>query len=258
MGASNRRRIFRLQSGVNRKLTVSRWIGCATVGVVNTTSTRLKAREGAERSCRFRRRKRGQRRGKRRSRGCHPRRTASPPARTSKEPGDRTIGRHLRACDHWYDRVGQFEKLFRASGMYQQLAVRHRPKADLMTWRVWSARWKVLHDRIKPYGEGVTWCSRIGPTFSYFLEQRFGIVATPTGPSFVSAQRVLKDMLEWVLLDTTSILGNPPRDNRRYNAFCDWCRVVVVLNARSGFCPRCRRALLSEVRLGRRRQRGRR
>jgi hypothetical protein len=258
MGASNRRWIFRLQLGVNRKLTVSRWIGCATVGVVNTTSTRLKAREGAERSCRSRRRKRGQRKGKRRSRGCHPRRSVSLPAQTSKEPGVRSIGRHLRACDHWYERVAQFEKLFRASKMYEELKVQKLPKANLMTWRVWSARWKVLHDRIKPYGEGVTWCSRIGPTFSYFLEQRFGIIATPTGPSASSAAIVLRDMLQWVTLDTTSILGNRPRDNRRYEAFCDWCHIVVVLNTRSGFCPKCRRALLSSVRHGRRRQHGRR
>jgi len=51
----------------------------------------VRARDGAEKSCRIRRRKRGLRRGKRRSRGRHPRRTAAPTANVSKPPSSRKI-----------------------------------------------------------------------------------------------------------------------------------------------------------------------
>lgn len=71
LGASRRRREFRLSTGVNRKLCCFRWIGPVTVGVICThggTLDRVKADEGAERSCQARRKRRGQRRGKHRAR----------------------------------------------------------------------------------------------------------------------------------------------------------------------------------------------
>lgn len=61
MGSSRVRRIYRLQLGVNRKLTAIWRIGGATVGVVNLDSHRKKADEGAERSCRKAKCRRGQR-----------------------------------------------------------------------------------------------------------------------------------------------------------------------------------------------------
>lgn len=73
MPPSRRRKEFRLHTGVNRKLCVIWWMGCATARVVIGSSSSMKADKGAERSCRPRRRLRGQRKGKCRSRGRHPR-----------------------------------------------------------------------------------------------------------------------------------------------------------------------------------------
>lgn len=162
MGASNRRRIFRLQLGVNRKLTVLRWIGCATVGVVNTTSTRLKAKEGAERSC-VKRRKRGQRRGKRRSRGCHPRRSVPAPARTSKQPTTRTINRLLRAYDHWDMRAKQFGELFRntnQAGLFDRSS---------RSYSVWRTRWSTLFGRIEQQQNRVFATAKLQTSFLEWL-----------------------------------------------------------------------------------------
>jgi len=130
-GVSVSRRILRLQLGVNRKLTVVRWIGCATVGVVNTTSTRLKANEGAEKSC-SKRRKRGQRKGSVRSRGCHPRRTPPVPAPVSDQPTSRTIARILRTYDHWGKRAKQFETLFSKTS---HLGLFDRSSTSYPAWR---------------------------------------------------------------------------------------------------------------------------
>jgi hypothetical protein len=82
MPSSRVRREIRLFTGVNRKLWTFRWIGRQTVGVCQLVRAprlavvdREKAEDGAERSFRRCKRKRcrGQRRGKRRSRGDKPR-----------------------------------------------------------------------------------------------------------------------------------------------------------------------------------------
>jgi len=82
MPSSVRRREYRLSTGVHRKLWTFRWIGRQTVGVCQLVRAprlavvdREKAEDGAERSFRRYKRKRcrGQRRGKRRSRGDKPR-----------------------------------------------------------------------------------------------------------------------------------------------------------------------------------------
>jgi hypothetical protein len=57
-GSSIRRKLFRLHTGVNRKSCATRWMGQMTVRV---DCIRMKAREGAEKSCLSRRRPRGQR-----------------------------------------------------------------------------------------------------------------------------------------------------------------------------------------------------
>jgi hypothetical protein len=193
MPASRSRTLFRLHTGVNRKSCVTRWIGSTTVRVVILNLNREKASEGAERSCRKRRRKRGQRRGKRRSRVGKTRPDPAAPAQSSKEPKGHTITKHLRACDHWYDRQEQFGKLFKESQLYRDgskscyfgFGFEHG-------YRAWEKRWLVLRNRIVVCGEGVIFCSRIGDSFSYWLEQRFGLVWKRDPSGYVSADVHLK------------------------------------------------------------------
>jgi hypothetical protein len=90
---SRRRRIFRLSTGVNRKSCYTRCMGSVTVGVTLVRGIKheaqLKASEGVEKSCRIRRSRRGQRKGKSRSRGRQPR--SPPPLRPKPAPGARLI-----------------------------------------------------------------------------------------------------------------------------------------------------------------------
>lgn len=181
-GASLKRRLFRLGLSVNRKLILTRWIGNTTVGVVRMIGnhpSRAKASEGAEKSSRKRKRVRGQRSGKLRSRGRQPRSSSPTPAPGDKEMKVRTMNKHLRACDHWYERQEQFGKLFQVTSLYRQ-AKRSNNRIILpdsgVSYRSWRLLWQTLRSRILPCGDGVVWCSRIGPSFSYWLEQRFGIL----------------------------------------------------------------------------------
>jgi len=161
-GSSVSRRILRLQLGVNRKLTVVRWIGCATVGVVNTTSTRLKANEGAEKSC-CKRRKRGQRKGKARSRGCHPRRSPPPPAPVSNQPTARIIARTLRTYEHWGKRAKQFETLF---GNTSHLGLFESSGTSYSAWRT---RWRTLFRRIEETTNRVFATAKLQTSFLEWL-----------------------------------------------------------------------------------------
>jgi len=205
-GASLRRRLLRLGLGVNRKLILTRWNGNTTVGVVRTSgscSSYLKASEGAEKSLRKQKRVRGQRKGKKRSRGRQPRSNSPPPAPVHKEMKERTMMKHLRACDHWYDRQEQFGELFKVSSLYRQSIGPHRiylPES-LVLYRSWRLRWQKLRSRILPCGDGVVWCSRIGPSFSYWLEQRFGILIETRSSdmrhrALMNASSSLHDMVE--------------------------------------------------------------
>jgi len=251
MGASNRRRILRLQLSVNRKLTVIRWIGCATVGVVNTTSTRLKANEGAERSCPSRRRVRGQRIGKRRSRGRQPRSNSPHPTRSLEEPSNRVMNKHLRACDHFYDRQEEFGKFFMQSRLHKMMKVGISLSTDSKeSFCLWRTRWFKLRKAILPFGEGVVWCSRIGPTFLYWLEQRFGIVVNwRNGPS-VSARRTINDWMDSIRIRNDNYhrrtIGNRSLVPR-FILTCAFCRPrrTWTSGLRTGRCPGCSRPVLS-------------
>jgi len=95
-GSSTRRRCLRLQTSVSRKLSVTRWISGVTVGVINMSirinahDQSAKASEGAEKSFRLRRSRRGQRVGKSRSRGRQPRSPQNHPAPLGRK-GDRLV-----------------------------------------------------------------------------------------------------------------------------------------------------------------------
>jgi len=182
-----------------------------TVGVCGNSvwlsyPTHMKADEGAERSSR---RRRGSRRGQRRKmRSRSLRRLARRQTSletTASTPDDnmsaRVLKSHLRACDHWYERVQQFGK--RLSLAKVDFSV---PAETMGRYAVWKDRWRVLRNRILPYGEGVVWCSRIGPTFSYYLEQQHGIVVR--GSSAQYSLRVIRENLS-----VGEIVGS-------------WCRIV--------------------------------
>jgi hypothetical protein len=146
-----------------------------------TSDSHLKAHEGVEKSCRnlSRRRRRGQRIGKTRSRVGKTRSSGPIRPKSSNEPKNRWIVKHLRACDNWYDREEKFCTLFRQSQLFRDLESRYDyydPAIYDVPMCAWERRWSQLRDHIVPFGEGVEWCSRIGPTFLYWLEQRFGII----------------------------------------------------------------------------------
>lgn len=204
-GVSVSRRILRLQLGVNRKLTVVRWIGCATVGVVNTTSTRLKANEGAEKSC-SKRRKRGQRKGSVRSRGCHPRRTPPVPAPVSDQPTSRTIARILRTYDHWGKRAKQFETLFSRTS---HLGLFDRSSTSYPAWRT---RWRTLFRRIEESTNKVFATAKLQTSFLEWLVW-VGKVNIPVR-DVRNKQTGVRNLFDFVEEIRPIDLG-PPRDRKR-------------------------------------------
>lgn len=168
-----------MQLSANRKLIATRWMGSWTVEVyvgriASPNDSQRKASEGAERSCRVRRRRRGQRRGKRRSRVCQTREPHSSPQR-DQVLSPYAMKSHLRACDYWYAKVQSFSQWLKKSSLvYQGAGFFIRP-SDRMEYATWKHRWITLSKRIKPFGEMVVWCSRIGPTFAYYLEQQHNV-----------------------------------------------------------------------------------
>lgn len=90
MKTSVKRQCLRLMLGANRKVTSIRWIGSVTGWVTTSelghsrSQTYVKANNGVEKSFLPKKRKRGLRRGKRRSRGGKPRSNVRPAAPESK------------------------------------------------------------------------------------------------------------------------------------------------------------------------------
>jgi len=267
-GSSTRRRRLRLQLSANRKLTVTWWIGESTVGVVNIVKSTmlpyLKASEGAERSCRHRRRLRGLRRGKKRSRECHSRSNAPPPTQTTKEPKVRSMNMHLRACDFWYERQEEFSKLFKQSHLchtaFEMVGLGYplRVSSSTPAYSRWLSRWRVLRGRIVPCGEGVVWCSRIGPSFPYWMEQRFGILVGDYNvkPSVDQASLTLLDWSSDYRIRHyefhCSPLGNRSRGGR-FVFRCAFCRGSPSWRGphRFGRCHQCSRPAAGSTGRGR-------
>jgi hypothetical protein len=256
-GSSTRRRCLRLLLGVNRKLVVTRWIGETTVGVVTTIRrglSHVKASEGAEKSFRIRRRRRGQRCGKERSRGRQPRSSVPPPTQNVKEPKVRGMNMHLRACDFWYERQEQFKELFMQSSVYKCGVNR----APLDSYRVWRSRWKTLHNRIVPCGEGVVWCSRIAPSFKYYIEQRFGIVVSFGPRSKANARSDLQEIRDEIRIRNTNPIPYASGNRSHASKFvfrCAFDSSSWTSHLRCARCPRCHRPAvgLGGRSLGRRR-----
>lgn len=80
--------VWELYSGTRQLVTVG-WMNPSPGFILR--GCHVYSVKGAEKSCRTRRRKRGLRKGKRRSRGCQPRRTAARPANVSKTPSSRKV-----------------------------------------------------------------------------------------------------------------------------------------------------------------------
>lgn len=105
MPASLIRRIFRLQLGVNRKLTATRWIGTWTVEVQVKKVCREKASKGAEKSFPREKAHRGQRSSKKRVRGGKPRPKVDKRPSVDK-PGTRSSKRFAHV-ECWEEKVSQ-------------------------------------------------------------------------------------------------------------------------------------------------------
>lgn len=166
----------------------------------STVCTQAKADEGAEKSLRKRRRVRGKRFGKARprrrvwralfgrSRERHSREPGPKPAPTPKESKERRMNRSIRTIDHFYARVDQFDELIGKGSVMKRWGGSGRTRRspletivldsadDRLWYRLWKHRWGALHRHIIRFGEEVVWCSRIGPSFSYHMEQRFRLV----------------------------------------------------------------------------------
>jgi hypothetical protein len=105
MPTSSRRQMKRLALGANKKIKVHVAECQVTVGVMRMRNVKVpssgtvKAREGAEKSCLRRRRKRGQRVGKRRSRVGKTRRSV--PTRPSNPKPPTSPSKHFSRCYVW-------------------------------------------------------------------------------------------------------------------------------------------------------------
>lgn len=240
MVSSSSRKGRRQLLGANRKSEVIWWIGCTTVRVVISRCTGrgctyVKADEGAEKSCRIRRKGRGLRRGSRRARGGKPPRTVTP-ALKPKVAKNRSIVRHVRAFDFWEGRSMLFGKLIDRSGLKRHSFP--RGAAERKQYLVWKHRWQALSCRIFPSGRLMR-DTLICPSFPFYLDQRYGIrppqVASPAATLSLLAEGLRK------IDDPITPAGNKPRRPHVFTLTCQWCGTAWSYPTKSGFCPDCKR-----------------
>jgi len=182
---SKSRQRRRMQLSVNRKLTAVCWMGNNIVSInvshreggwelrKTNALAQKKTREGVEKSLRVRRRTRGQRCGKRRSRGRQPRSSSPPPTRVVEEPSDRAIRHLLRRMNHCSVSLKRFETRFKTSNLFR--------KIDAATY--WSDEWAWPYDRWRLRWQHLrdTYCQTpaIRPMWSVsweaWLDERFRI-----------------------------------------------------------------------------------
>lgn len=139
-----------MQTCVNRKLSVTRWMNATTVRVV---VSKAKAGKRAERSRRVRRRKRGQRVGRSRSRGGKPRLSCAPdPALFSHSKACRRLLHRGRMDDHLYKRsVLLIEKSVRP--IIPLLTVRNFDPYQVRFWRRNKRAWEGLRLQYAKIGQ---------------------------------------------------------------------------------------------------------
>jgi len=181
MPSSCRRRTLRLSRGVTKIL--GRSVDCTHVRwgrgkvLVNFT-VHVKANEGAERSFLCKRKsRRGQRTGKHRSRGRHPRSLHGPA-----QPGDPVKGRAIvrfgRTYDYWESDVQRFVqalKTVREHNLVREVSVgidmQRKRKVAGPRYAVWRARWVALSARILRSGGRVFRDDLMGSSFAWFLDR---------------------------------------------------------------------------------------
>lgn len=193
-GVVIRRKISRYLRGVSKDSLGIRWIGTTPVGGVEWLLSRgsihrhVKANEGAERSCHrarileweelpTRRRKRGLRKGKPRSRGRHPRRSATTGPLVQKDEGRiRPINRFCRTFD-WAE--SRQQKLVNLLKKRKVNLVRRGPGrtfgCSCGRHSTVATHWSVVYHEFRrsvPVDE--IRLEVFGPSFHYFVRKHLG------------------------------------------------------------------------------------
>jgi len=250
-GVSRLRRRIRLQLGVTRKLTVIRWTKAISVGEM---VIRKKADEGAEKSCR-RRRVRGQRKGRKRSRGGKPRSNAEAPR--PKDPNkvsNRRITNQLRLFDYAEASADNLKKV--TASLLKGKRFR-KDEFPLPLYLGFRRRWAALSARVP--GSVGEHCFGNSPAF--FLEKHFGCVlkgqpsAHGTLIRWLDVQRTHRQILREIREEALA----PPSVPRplKYYFECAWCPNAWYSSTQTSQCPPCGRRALAVNRVARPRRRGR-
>lgn len=192
MGSSKVRRVLRALWSRRHNLTTSRRIVPAPVWGVISVSERAKATEGAERSLRKRKSRRGLRRGRRRSREGKTRSPSPLPATVDKEHVARKVRRLLRQFAYW-DRIFlSFENALKKA--IQDVRARpHKARGNArfndplvcigntnrwggggqLCWSPFALWWRGRYDRLRRSSR-VTCKSYIPMGWLVFLDSRLG------------------------------------------------------------------------------------
>jgi hypothetical protein len=205
----------------------------------------VKASKGVEKSFRQRKTRRGQRKGKSRVRGRQPR-TNSHPTLESKESRSRPMMRHLRACDHWYGRQELLCEKFKESKLFRDMRSSSGEDFSDESYVYWRLRWSKLRRHIVPFGEGVVWCSRIGPSFLYWLEQRFKIIVRRYNRNPASSSRSLRDLADELRIRNDNFVRRGTGNRSlplRFLFVCAFCkgRRSWAAPMKVSRCPTCSR-----------------
>jgi hypothetical protein len=243
-GSSTRRQCLRYLKGVSRKFSGTRWIGEEAVRASNAAILRsqrvhyLKASKGAEKSCLPRRRKRGLRRGKVRSRGCHPPPITATPAPKSKGASDRLVSHHIRMMEHWTRREAEFRNrlCFQADGSKvdwnNRLSKFSPSNLVLSRYAVWKSRWSALSGRVPKFQRRVIFSS----SFYNYLRERVKVMPPDHPPA-----NEWSDLLAELRIVT---LPQEPKERllpHRYTVTCDFCKNAWSSPTRNSRCTSCRR-----------------
>jgi hypothetical protein len=239
MCSSRRRRIFRLHTGVNRKSCVTGWIGCTTVRVDTIARKPVKGPKGPGHRAR---RSRGQRKGKRRTRGGKPQRSAPSRPPTSNVPKDRRITNKLRLLDflsgrfrsfcQWMDRVNERKALLSRDLIYDSKIKDRRQRVwQHPRWVKYRDRWKTLRARAR--AADVVFAGCYQSSFLEFVQCRYG--------RFYPETDSLKDLVETMRIDIYKAdkgrrkRPSIPKSTRKFPD------PLTPRNSRSNTCPDCGR-----------------
>jgi len=186
MPTSVSRRGRRQFFGASKKGRTTRWIGCVTVEVIIESAPIRRRVTGPKGPGRVARRKRGQRRGvKRRSRGCHPRRTVPPPAPVARNvdsqrgvyPSSRSIRNHCRGFDYYEKRKDWLITFLfpRMKDVGDSYYCNTRDLHDnlLVCFQAWTS----VHVQIKRGVSTDLADFLVGDSFQFFLEKHFRVFA---------------------------------------------------------------------------------